>query len=687
MLAEGKENQGGDARPMLDWAVLYYLPYANDLSRCAEPILSALRAGMQPTTLPFSPGSPPPAPPASLYLSVQVKRRGTPRMMRCTYLKDGEECTDGGSRGEHGSPVSGSADSADSSSLEEFIRSAEKDVAEATAGRGARNWFVAILGHGGAPHQVCPDEGVSSEGGGDKGSAGGGGGRGSGGGSGSGGSDSGGGDCDGGGGDNLRWMGLDGVGTAVGGLHDRTGGAVRLLYLQNCCKSTALSLHATKRCAQFILASQPILGAPNEYYTFVLRWLIACGGQRAEGPGAAAGRAAGVAAAGVAAVERRGSQKRVTFCTTPASCTEKDTCMCGQSDGNDDSTSYSDRNDRNINGDGDGDCDGGGAGGCYGGDVVGGAELARQIVLFEDTTQFSLLTCFDTRGVDPLLGAFDTFCDVVAAAFDSCESTASALDSRSALDASMQTEVVGGGGSRGSGSGSGGGGGGGRGGGGGGGNGGAAGEGEKEEGEGSGSTVVRAALDRIVDTCLSEFSICYLAPKGTLTDQYVCIVGFSRCLRNAVAEVVTDSSKEEHAVVLSAYTTLVAALDDAVVFRALTPHRSGNGLSHMSGLSVYWPLREGKVGGKTYSKASDREAEAAGGLALPSGGIRRLRARMAPAVRRISAQQRAASQARKVAPKRIWGNSGLGKGRRSLEDLEAAEDVGAEIAADGSNSV
>ena len=415
---------------------------------------------------------------------------------------------------------------------------------------------------------------------------------------------------------------------------------------------------------QFVLASQPILGAPNEYYTFVLRWLIAFGGQRAEGLGAAAGRAAGVAAAAVAAVERRGSQKRVAFCTIPASCTEKHTCMCGQSDGDDDRYSA-----RNIQGGGDGDCDGGGAGGCYGGGVVGGAELARQIVLFEDTTQFSLLTCFDTRGVDPLLGAFDTFCDVVAAAFDSCESTASALDSRSALDASMQTEVVGGGG---------------------GGNGSAAGDGGKEEegekGGYSGSTAVRTALDRIVDTHLSEFSICYLAPKGSLTDQYVCIAGFSRCLRNVVAEVVTDSSKEEYAGVLSAYTTLVAALDDAVVFRALTPHRSGNGLSHMSGLSVYWPLREGRVGGKTYSKASDHEA--AGGLALPSGGgIRRLRARMAPAVRRISAQQRAASQARKVAPKRIWGNSGLGKGRRSLEDLEAAGNVGAEMAADGSNSV
>ena len=62
---------------MLDWAVLYYLPYANDLSRC----------------------------------------------------------------------------------------SAEKEVAEATAGRGARNWFVAILGHGGAPHQVCPDEGMRHRGG------------------------------------------------------------------------------------------------------------------------------------------------------------------------------------------------------------------------------------------------------------------------------------------------------------------------------------------------------------------------------------------------------------------------------------------------------------------------------------------------------------------------------------------
>ena len=53
------------------------------------------------------------------------------------------------------------------------------------------------------------------------------------------------------------WMSLALLGDVVRGLHVRSGRRVRLLYLQNCCKSTVLSMHNTHASADYVLASQP----------------------------------------------------------------------------------------------------------------------------------------------------------------------------------------------------------------------------------------------------------------------------------------------------------------------------------------------------------------------------------------------------------------------------------------------
>ncbi len=106
----------------------------------------------------------------------------------------------------------------------------------ATSVAGARNWCVTILGHGGSPDQVCPDDDPAFIADPEN-------------------------HCDE---DGLRWMALSGLAAAVSGLHLRTGGAVRLLYMQNCCKATVHTLLATApACADFVLASPLILGVSS----------------------------------------------------------------------------------------------------------------------------------------------------------------------------------------------------------------------------------------------------------------------------------------------------------------------------------------------------------------------------------------------------------------------------------------
>ena len=49
-------------------------------------------------------------------------------------------------------------------------------------------------------------------------------------------------------------------------------GQLALLYMQNCCKSSLSVLYELRDVATYVLASQPILGAPNAYYTRFIEW-------------------------------------------------------------------------------------------------------------------------------------------------------------------------------------------------------------------------------------------------------------------------------------------------------------------------------------------------------------------------------------------------------------------------------
>ena len=211
------------AQHPLDWALVYYLPYSNNLSSCASPILRSLTEGLI-----DSDGSAT----GHVGVFVQLKRRGDKRMTRYVGRSD---------TGEGFRMISAADDCRDSAAEAAFNRCVVD--AEATFS-GARNWCVAVLGHGGSPDQVCPDDDPGPDG--DDPDA-----------------------------DGLRWMPITGVAKAVAGLHVRTGGGVRLLYMQNCCKSTLHMVLAAGDCADALLASPLVLGAPNAYYRDTVRALRA----------------------------------------------------------------------------------------------------------------------------------------------------------------------------------------------------------------------------------------------------------------------------------------------------------------------------------------------------------------------------------------------------------------------------
>ena len=111
----------------------------------------------------------------------------------------------------------------------------------------------------------------------------------------------------------------------------------------------------------------------------------------------------------------------------------------------------------------------------------------------------------------------------------------------------------------------------------------------------------RAQLARaasVLETALGAACIQYLA--NTKTDQYICLVGLCTSLTQ------TLSSDGGHAGALhQASKEVVDALTSCRALRACSP--SSAGYNQMSGLSVFWPLCTGQIGGNLFCSASDHE--------------------------------------------------------------------------------
>lgn len=72
-----------------------------------------------------------------------------------------------------------------------------------------------------------------------------------------------------------RWLDVRDVSAAVADFGAAEAGAVELLFLQVCAKGALSPLLATREAATVTLASQGLLGAPNDYYTPTLQALAA----------------------------------------------------------------------------------------------------------------------------------------------------------------------------------------------------------------------------------------------------------------------------------------------------------------------------------------------------------------------------------------------------------------------------
>ena len=115
--------------------------YNNNLSHCADPIVSALRKAVLCAS--DSARSAESASSSrkrnSVYVAVQVKTRQTPQMLRHIFAFGPDGHLD------QSRPVQQSSNSADPQVLERFIMDSEAALAECPP----LNWVFAVLGHGG----------------------------------------------------------------------------------------------------------------------------------------------------------------------------------------------------------------------------------------------------------------------------------------------------------------------------------------------------------------------------------------------------------------------------------------------------------------------------------------------------------------------------------------------------------
>ena len=202
------------------WSILIYMPYANDLSMCTEPIIASISGGMQLGACERNKMSK-----VSVYL--QRKCRGQAGMRRdvwdssphkeesvCNHITDWAE------------PSSHNSSSA--KTFSNFL-----NWVGTMPGLNTSNYLIIILGHGGSILEICPDEDFSS------------------------------------------WLSLEDAAIALQSFNILIKNRLKMLFLQNCCKSSLSAVCSLSSLSNVhVLASQTILAAPNEYYCSLIRSLF-----------------------------------------------------------------------------------------------------------------------------------------------------------------------------------------------------------------------------------------------------------------------------------------------------------------------------------------------------------------------------------------------------------------------------
>lgn len=197
------------------WAVLYWMPYDNDLSHFGDSIFQMLGQGTE--------GQ-------DVVVAIQSDSSGD-HTMRRRQIVDGvvtdvELGLDSDALRE---------DSSDSATLADYLTWA-KDTLDAD------HWAVIVVGHGGKMNEISPDDHHWKN-------------------------------------RSARvyhprtWMGVDQFTQVVSQFNQSVQEKLELLFFQNCNKATVEVLYEARNGARYTLASQFALGAPNFYYEGFLRRL------------------------------------------------------------------------------------------------------------------------------------------------------------------------------------------------------------------------------------------------------------------------------------------------------------------------------------------------------------------------------------------------------------------------------
>jgi hypothetical protein len=208
-----------------EWALLFYVPYANDLWRVASSVFGSISRA-------FAASSKDPGRCRDVRVLMQYKLRGDAHMRRRHWLCDSSvEWADE----EHAVHLHEEAKSdSDASGIDSF-RSFLLWSAEYAAS--AEHVGVVIMGHGGGAMQFCPEEAEAGA---------------------------------------MRWMDVAAAAAELTLFNASISQRIGFVFLQNCCKATLPALWPFRHLKCCLVASPTIIAAPNTYYPALISHLFTC---------------------------------------------------------------------------------------------------------------------------------------------------------------------------------------------------------------------------------------------------------------------------------------------------------------------------------------------------------------------------------------------------------------------------
>jgi hypothetical protein len=194
-----------------DWVFIYYMSYDNDLSPYGKVILRDLRKGVANS---------------NIAVTVQTDFADGRGMKRIALFQKREIPL-------QKEIILRSEDSADDVQLRKYLEWVRKNW-------NADNYCVVFLNHGGTLDHMCQDQKPFRDPGRNRQFASG------------------------------KWLSASKAAGVLGSFNQKVDNKVRLLFLQQCGRAAIQNLYSFVDCAEYIMASPVVVGAPNTYYTKTL---------------------------------------------------------------------------------------------------------------------------------------------------------------------------------------------------------------------------------------------------------------------------------------------------------------------------------------------------------------------------------------------------------------------------------